>query len=1789
MHDYNVLVTEELYKEADRFWRGRLAGINGGLRWEVNETSAPTGSYVTHSFSLSRKADDILKKFASDDIGRFAVSTTAIALVLSRYFHQSPVILKTPNLTPSDGFGVSPRLPVIIDVRGDWTVGEFLQETARTLGDTYSNGGFPVAALLERDYRLDLDRITNVAVCDEWLHGPSAQIGDEDVLIRLDLKGGEASRILYKPDRVESFLVRDFANHFVRVLEQFGGVNLRLDAIELLSDLERSRLIVDFNVTASASPRETCVSLFEAQVERTPEAIALIYNNSNVTYRDLNAQANRLARRLTQMLDGGSNRAVGIIVDRSPEMIIAVLAALKAVAAYVPIDPEYPADRINSILDDAKVTVLITQSDYILDLQDFEGQLFAIDLQLSGLTTPDTNLENKPLPEELAYIIYTSGSTGAPKGCQIEHRNLSNYLHWATDYYFGDEPAGNFGLYSSLSFDFTITNIFCALLRGKALVIYDQSQEIYQILKHAFGPESLIDTMKLTPSHVWLLEQIDVSTTKVKKVIAGGEELQPGHIRTLKNINPSIEIYNEYGPTEATVGCIVKQIEPGEAKVLIGKPIENTRVYILDSHKRLVPVGVRGEIYIAGDGVARGYNNRPDLTAERFIPNPFEDGGLLYKTSDIGRWLPDGNIQCFGRTDDQVKIRGYRIELGEIETVLAQHPEVRQAVVVSREDRPGEKQLVAYIAGSPALTVSALREFVASKLPSFMLPALFVFMEDLPLNANGKVDKKALPAPKESQEEGRDSFAAPTTVYEEELLQVWQEILRREWIGVNDNFFEMGGDSLTAVQVISRVWAKLGIDIQIEDVFDAPTVAGLAARIRAASERPLREELPAIVPVPRSGPIPLSFAQQGLWFLDQLEPANTAYNIPAAIRLSGKLDVKALERSLNEIVHRHEVLRTRFVAIDGRPAQVIVPYLKLALTVIDLSHHPERRRREGALRLAAEDARQPFDLTQAPLMRAGVLRLSEYEHVLLLTLHHIITDEWSMEVLMREMGRLYEAYSRGGESPLEDLSIQYADYSTWQREWLRGEALEKELSYWKKQLAGSPPVLELPVDRPRPAVQSYRGAQEVMVIEGEVVDRIKALSRSEGVTMFMALLSAFYVLLHRHTGDEQICVGTPIAGRRSKEVEGLVGLFVNTLVMKADLGGRPSFRGVIRQVREVALGAYSHQELPFEILVERLQPERSLSHSPLFQVMFSVENIPREILNIADLKVEPIEIDSHTAKFDLSLDIVDRDQNLMGVFQYNDDLFDAVTIQRMTRRFARLIEGIATNPDSAISELPFLTDAERRQLLVDWNDTRADFDLTLCIHQLFEAQAERTPGAMAVVYESQSLTYRELNDQANLLAQTLLRRGVGKGSYVPVLMGRGPGVIISLLAIMKAGAAFVPLDINWPAKRLSKVLDEIGGDLILVDEPAPRLLEELDRQTLNIRRRQITEPTDNPNIKISALDPIYVIYTSGSTGIPKGVVVAHRGITNRFLWMNQHLGAEAADAALQTTRHVYDSAVWQLMWPLINGGKTVIPSDRDELNADHLVNLIEQHSVTIADFVPSVFNALVPQLITDKRAEQALQTLRVIIIGGEEITPATTYKFMERYPWVRVVNLYGPTEASIGCISYDVTGKEGNKIPIGKPISNAQALILDAYEKMVPVGVKGEIHLAGVCLGLGYLNDEEKTKAKFVDNTYQEIIGERLYKTGDLGRRLSTGDIEYLGRIDQQVKVRGLRIELGEIEAVLSAHPLVRESVVVARGEMPGERRLVAYVVASQRQGDCVNELRGYLKERLPEYMVPSS
>jgi len=1306
MQDYNVVVTDDRHQDTVRFWRQRLATVNGGFRWEACETASSQDSNATYAFSLSKRASDVLDRFANDPLGRFAINTTAIAYVLSRYFHQSPIILKSPALALATSSNATFPVPIIINVQEDKTIREYLRESSQILGATYSFDGFPLTAFLERDYSLNTDRMTNVAVCDARLHGPTQLIGEEDILIQFNQGGADTAQIIYKPDRVESYLVSGFARHFVRTLEQFENVQSRLADIELLDGGEKHQLTVAFNSTAASRASETVVSLFESQVKRAPAAVALIHNDRVLTYEDLNAQANRLARHLINGFDSG-NRVVGVMATRSPEAIVAILGALKAGSAYVPIDPEYPMDRIGYILGDAGISILLTESDYIWELQDFDCQMFALDLQLGGLTTSDEDLDQKPDPQDTAYVIYTSGSTGNPKGCQVEHRNLSNYLLWATSYYFKDEATGNFGLYSSLSFDFTITNVFCPLLRGKSLFIYDQSQEVHRILEQAFGPQSLIDTMKLTPSHIRLLEEFSFTSTNIKKVIAGGEELRASHIQTLRRINPEIEIYNEYGPTEATVGCIIKRIEPDETEILIGKPIENTRVYILDKHNRLVPVGVRGEICLAGEGVARGYNRRPDLTEERFIVNPFEANGRLYKTGDIGRWLPDGNIQCFGRNDDQVKIRGNRIELGEIENLLAQHSEVRQAVVIAREDHPGEKRLVAYLVGSSSLTASSLREFILSKLPPYMMPASFVFLESLPLTTNGKVDKKALPAP-ESLEGSMDDFsAAPTTVFEEELLRIWQEVLHRERIRIDDNFFEIGGDSLSAVQVISRVWERLGVEIHIDDVFEFPTLATLAKRINDADNRTSGEELPPLISVSRDEPIQLSFAQQRLWFLAHLEGRTATYNVAHALLLEGSIDVAALENSLDALISRHEVLRTNLVELDGWPYQIIRESHDFKIEMIALEEGDTELQIREAQRLADERAAMPFDLSEHFLLRASLLRLNSATSVLIVVMHHIIWDAWSAEIFNRELAELYQAFKTGEPHSLSPLQIQYADFAHWQRHALIPHIRKHHLPYWIEKLSGAPVLLNLRTDRPRPLLQSYEGAKEAFEIDDDLTREIHALAHSYGATPFMILLTAYAVVLYRHSAQDDMVIGSPAASRTRREIEPLIGFFVNMLGLRVDLANDPTLGELLLRVKRAAIEAYQHQDTPFDLIVEALQPGRNLAHNPIFQVSFALIEDVQSHADTSDFSVTAIEVPGARARFDMELAIEKTDSKMAAAFVYNRDLFDSATIIDMKDHFIGTLRAMATNADERLSELSLLNESEWQNFLRITKETRS--------------------------------------------------------------------------------------------------------------------------------------------------------------------------------------------------------------------------------------------------------------------------------------------------------------------------------------------------------------------------------------------------------------------------------------------------------------------------------------------------
>ncbi|MBW3585942.1 MAG: amino acid adenylation domain-containing protein, partial [Cyanobacteria bacterium 0813] len=1275
-----------------------------------------------------------------------------------------------------------------------------------------------------------------------------------------------------------------------------------------------------------------------------------------------------------------------------------------------------------------------------------------------------------------------------------------------------------------------------------------------------------------------------------------GEQLQI--TRQLKNWLskiPYCTLHNHYGPSEShvvTAYQLTGSPENWSTLPPIGRPIDNVQIYLLDTHLQPVPIGVAGELHIGGVGLAQGYLNRTELTAEKFIANLFSEDleERLYKTGDLARYLPDGNIEYLGRIDNQVKIRGYRIELGEIETAIAQYPAIQETAVVAREDVPGRKYLAAYIVShhQSATTNSQLRNFLKEKLPEYMIPGVFVSLDALPLTPSGKVDRRALPTPKLLPEID-DNFTAPRSPIEEILAAIWASVLGIEQVSIQDNFFELGGHSLLATQVISRVREAFGVELPLHTLFEEPTLAGLAKSVETASRAEEKGSLQAlpISLISREGDLPLSFAQQRLWFLDQLMSGTPLYNIPNPLRLKGSLNVTALEQSLSEIVRRHEALRTTFSAVNGQPIQIIRPAANLLLPIVDLRELPEAERELEAQRLATEEAQRPFDLVNEQLFRAQLLHLGEEEHLLLLTMHHIVSDGWSLGVFMRELTALYEAFSTEKSSSLPELPIQYADFAVWQNEWLVGEVLEVQLNYWKRHLGGQLPVLELPTDRPRPPVQTYRGAREFLELPKKSTDALKALSQKEGVTLFMTLLAAFQTLLYRYTGQEDVIVGSPIANRNRAEIEGLIGFFVNTLVLRTELSGDPSFRELLGRVREVALGAYTHQDLPFEKLVEELQLERDLSRNPLFQVMFVFQNAPISALEFRGLSLTPLEVHNGTAKFDLTLELEESAEGIRGWFEYNTDLFDPLTITWMANNFQTLVEGIVAHPEQRLCDLPLLSAAQEHQLLVEWNNTQTDYPNQACIHQLFEAQVERTPDAVAVVFEGEQLTYLQLNQRANQLAHHLQKMGVEPEMLVGICVERSLEMIVGLLGILKAGGAYLPLDPSYPQDRLAFMLEDAQVSVLLTQQnliagfseyKAQRLCLDTDWEVI------AQESEEKPVIRVTSDNLAYTIYTSGSTGKPKGVLVTHQNLVHSTSARISYY-SEPVTSFFLLSSFGFDSSIAGIFWTLCQGGILVLPPANFQQELLQLTKLIAQHHVSHLLSLPSLYN-----LILEQAEPQQLTCLRSVIVAGEPCSRELVERHTKLLGHTSLFNEYGPTEGTVWSSVYHCQSSGlRTQVPIGRPIANMQIYLLDKYLNPVPIGVPGELHIGGAGIARGYLNRPELTKDKFIPNPFSNEPGTRLYKTGDLARYLPDGNIEFLGRIDNQVKIRGFRIELGEVESTLSQYPTVQHCVVTARVDIESDKRLVAYIVSSQQQKPTTDELRCFLKQKLPDYMVPSA
>ncbi|MEG3972562.1 amino acid adenylation domain-containing protein, partial [Microcoleus sp. T2B6] len=1542
----------------------------------------------------------------------------------------------------------------------------------------------------------------------------------------------------YNPDLFDDATIARMTGHFQTLLEAIAAnPKQAISKLPLLTEQERHQLLVEWNNTEIEYPQDKCIhQLFEEQVERSPDAVAVVFEEEQLTYRELNARANQLAHYL-RAKGVRLEVLVGICVERSFNMIVGILGILKAGGAYVSIDPAYPSERIAYMLDDSQLVVLLTQKQLIASLPEHQAQVICLDSDWEEISKEsELPIITCVTPKNLAYVIYTSGSTGKPKGVCCNHTGVLNLL----DDFQSRKPISigdKCSLWTSINFDVSVYEIFTPLLFGGSLLIPSDylklnSEAFFRWLftnqiRSAYIPPFMVKEM------VEWLNPLE-SKLFLQRLLVGVEPIYERLLVEIVEKVPELLIINGYGPTEATVCATLYSVHPqieNYRNTPIGKPVQNTQIYILDGYLQPVPIGIPGELHIAGVGLARGYLNRPDLTQEKFIPNPFSNkpSDRLYKTVDLARYLPDGNIEFLGRIDNQVKIRGFRIELGEIEAAIAQHPAIRETVVIVRENATNDKQLVAYIVLCQDLVprISDLPYFLKQQLPDYMIPSAFVVLEALPLTPNGKVDRRALPAP-DLRKEQEKFFVAPRTPIEEMLASIWGNILSIESaVGVQDNFFELGGHSLLATQVISRMRDTFGIELPLRSLFEAPTIAELASRVENSLKNGQSQEALPLIPIKRSEPIPLSFAQARLWFLDQLQPESAFYNIPLALRLFGQLNIVTLERAIQEIIQRHEVLHTNFTTLEGQPVQVIASSIDCQLQVVNLLHIRETEREIEAQRLAKVEANRPFNLEQEPLVRGTVLQLGETKYVLLLTMHHIISDGWSLGVFVKELTELYTAFCSGKSPRLPELPIQYADFAVWQRQWLQGEILETQLNYWQQQLLDDPALLELPTDRPRPAVQTFQGAHQSFAISQELSLALVAYSKRTGITLFMLLLAAFQTLLYRYTGQDDIIVGTPIANRNRQEIEGLIGFFVNTLVLRTDLSGNPNFEQLLNRVREVALGAYAHQDLPFEQLVEALRPTRDLSYTPLFQVMFALDDALVPSFELPELTVSSYPVEIGIAKFDLTLSMENRTSGLVAEWEYNTDLFDDETIARIARHFQTLLEAIAANPQQPISELPLLTQPERHQLLFEWNNTTKEYPQDKCIHQLFEEETALTPDVVAVVFEGEQLTYRELNARANQLAHYLQTLGVGTEVLVGICVERSFEMIIGLLGVLKAGGAYVPIDPAYPTERITYMLEDSRLPVLLTQQKLVASLPEHQARIvcLDADWEEISVmPELPPQSDVTPENLVYVIYTSGSTGKPKGVLIAHRGLCNLAQAQIKLFDVQPDSRVLQLATFSFDASISEIVMALCSGARLCLGTRESLQPGLPLLRLLQEQRITHLTLVPSALAAL---------PSEKLPALQNIIVAGE---PCPASLVAQWAVGRRFFNAYGPTESTV-CATVAQCFEGMDVLPIGRPIDNTQIYILDRYLQPVPIGVHGELHIASVGLARGYLNRPDLTAEKFIPNPFSDKPGFSLYKTGDKARYLPDGNIEFLGRIDNQVKVRGFRIELGEIEAALSQHP----------------------------------------------------
>ena len=1758
----------------------------------------------TLSFALMEKVKWVSRH---EGVTPYMTLLAAFQTIVARYSGQYDVVIGTPtanrNRPELEGLiGLFANTLVLrTQLGGDPTFRELLQRVKDTALSAYAHEEMPFEQLVQE---LRPERSLSHSPLFQILfslrntpsgnfHLPGLQLegfaglaesSKYDLSLYLEEHAaGYRGKVEYNTDLYDASTIDRILRHFETLLESaIEAPEKRLSELDMLGTTERKRLLVDWNDTVREYPRNLCVhQLFERQAGRRGHAVAVEFGDEKVTYAELNLQANHLAHYLRSQ-GAGVGQRIGLFVDRSPAMFVGLLGIQKSGAAYVPLDPSYPAERVRATLEAAGITLLVSQESLLAALPEYGGRVVCLDRDDAFLEQQSgENPQSGVTPDDLVYVIFTSGSTGTPKGVELGHRGVVNLLDWMQEeLHFSERDV--FPALASFAFDMSIPELYLALAAGGTVALAPKQlaadgEELTRFLrKHG------ATLVHATPTTWSLLLDAGFTGANITRCI-GAEPLPAELFGRLMDVAPGTPLYNFYGPTETTVWSTFHRFDAATDRIVIGRPLANTQLYIVDRDGNPAPIGVAGELLIGGDGVAKGYLNQPDLTAEKFVPDTFSGsrGASLYRTGDLARYLPDGRVEFGGRLDHQVKIRGFRIELGEIETVLAQQPVVRECVVLAREDHAGDKRLVAYVVAEAGLTVTSreMREWVKQRLPDYMVPSAFVELERMPLSPNGKVDRKALPAPEPEASAAVGSMENPI---EEMVANIWAEVLKTSEVTQTANFFELGGHSLLATKVVARIRQAMQVNLPLGAIFEFPTVAGLAARVNTLMRDGANSSESPLVPANwGSVPKPLSFAQRRLWFLDQLEPNSAFYNVPLAMRLTGPFDASAMQHALAATVARHESLRTTFQLRGEEPVQVVADEIPLPLVQRDLSSMAVDLREAEAQRLVTEEAKRPFDLAKGPLFRALLVTLGPEDHVFMVNMHHAISDGWSLGVFMNDVTAFYESVRMDIPAPLQPLPLTYGDFAVWQREHLDGGAAERQLAYWKTKLAGAPPSIELPTDRTRPPVQTFHGAKRVILLPPDLLQGLKAVSRAESATLFLTLLTAFNVLLSRYSGQKDIVVGTANGGRHHPDTEKMIGFFANTVVLRTDLEGEPTFRELVRRVRETTLHAFANQDVPFERLVEELNPVRDLSRSPVFQVMIIQQNAFERSNKFGSLKAMPYKATGGMAKVDLLLSVSEDEGRLRCALEYNTDLYNASTIDRMLLHFETLLGSAIAAPEKRLSELNMLGAAERNQLLVAWNDTTRAYPREFSVPQLFEQQVVRSPQSPACISGETTLTYAELNARANQLAHFLVARDIGPGSLVGICLNRTESILIALLAVQKTGAAYLPLDPTYPQERLGYILDDADAKLVITEEAVQQFLPAFQGEALTLDSHWTSIAQQSSENLAAAADPedlAYVLHTSGSTGKPKGVEITHRNLVNFLISMQQEPGLSAEDKLLAVTTLSFDIAGLELYLPLMTGACVVLCARPDASSPTALMELIDRWSVTVMQATPATW------LMLFEAGWKGNPNLKVLC-GGEALPQELAAKLAStcRELW----NMYGPTETTIWSSVSRIDATNIAQITIGHPIANTTMYVLDQHRQLVPLGVSGELYIGGEGVGRGYWRKPELTAERFVPDPF--VPGNRMYRTGDVARFLPNGTIQCLGRIDQQVKIRGYRIELGEIESVLMQQPVVRECVVLAREDHAGAKRLVAYVVAETGLAVTAIEMREWVKDRLPEYMVPTA